>query len=169
MSGIWASSSTISGTLTPRVLSRERSMTPTTGLVHMLSNPGNVNSRVLYEPGILAPYAWVLGNDFRSWYNSFQVQLTKRMSHGFSVTSSCTLAKAIDMCSATCEACGCVSNPFNLRSIRGRANFDRRNAFVISWLWTPPLNFSDRWKNALLGGWTFSGITAVQSGSSYDL
>jgi len=137
---------------------------PVAGLENTLSNPSNLNDRVLYEPGILAPYAWVLGNDFRSWYNSFQVQLTKRMSHGFSVTSSYTLAKAIDMCSYTCEACGCVSNPFNLRSIRGRANFDRRNAFVISWVWTPPLNFSDRWKNALLGGWTFSGITAVQSG-----
>jgi len=136
----------------------------TTGLENTLSTPSNLNDRVLYEPGILAPYAWVLGNDFRSWYHSFQVQLTKRMTHGLSVTSSYTLAKTIDLCSAICEACGCVSNPFNLRSIRGRANFDRRHAFVASWLWTPPVKFSERWKSVLLGGWSFSGITTVQSG-----
>ena len=85
---------------------------PATGFENALSTPSNVNSRVLFEPGILAPYAWVLGNDFRSWYHSAQVQLTKRMTHGLSVTTSYTLAKAIDMCSAICEACGCVSNPF---------------------------------------------------------
>jgi hypothetical protein len=70
----------------------------------------------------------------------------------------------VDMCSFTCEGCGCVSNPFNLRSVRGRANFDRRHAFVASWLWSPPLKFSDHWKNELLGGWSFSSITTVQSG-----
>jgi carboxypeptidase family protein/TonB-dependent receptor-like protein len=138
---------------------------PTTGFENTLSTPSNLNDRVIYEPGILAPYAWVLGNDFRSWYHSFQVQLTKRMTKGLSVTGSYTLAKAIDMCSAICEACGCVSNPFDLRSIRGRANFDRRHALVASWLWSPPLKFSDHWKNVLLGGWSFSGITTIQSGA----
>jgi carboxypeptidase family protein len=137
---------------------------PTTALENTVSNAENINDRVLYEPGILAPNAWVLGNDFRSTYHSFQAQLTRRMSRGFSVTASYTLAKAIDMCSATCEACGCVSNPFDLRSIRGRADWDRRHAFVASWLWSPPLKFSEHWKNALLGGWSFSGITTVQSG-----
>lgn len=138
---------------------------PATGFENTVSNPSDVNNRVIFEPGILAPYAWVLGNDYRSWYHSAQVQLTKRMTQGLSVTTSYTLAKAIDMCSAICEACGCVSNPFNLRSIRGRANFDRRHAFVASWLWSPPVKFSDHWKNALLGGWSFSGITTIQSGA----
>jgi len=32
----------------------------------------------MYEPGILAPTGWLLGNDFRSWYHSWQTQLTKR-------------------------------------------------------------------------------------------
>lgn len=136
----------------------------TTGSENTISNPGNVNDRALFEPGIVNAASWTLGNDFRSWYHSFQAQVTHRMSHGLSVTSSYTLSKTLDMCSATCEACGCVSNPFNLRSIRGRANFDRRHAFVASWLWSPPVKFSERWKNELLGGWSFSGITTIQSG-----
>ena len=137
----------------------------TTGSENTNSNPSNVNNRALFDPGIVSSASWTLGNDFRSWYHSFQVQVTHRMNHGLSVTSSYTLSKSLDMCSAICEACGCVSNPFNLRSIRGRANFDRRNAFVASYLWTPPVKFSDRWKNELLGGWSFSGITTIQSGA----
>jgi len=134
------------------------------GTENTVSNPSNVNDRALFEPGILSPLSWTLGNDFRSWYHSFQAQLTRRMSRGLSVTSSYTLSKTLDMCSAICEACGCVSNPFSLRSIRGRANFDRRHAFVASWLWSPPVKFSEHWQNVLLGGWSFSGITTIQSG-----
>jgi hypothetical protein len=138
---------------------------PTTNSENTVSNPSNDASRAIFEPGIIAPSSWTLGNDFRSWYHSFQAQITHRMSHGLSVTSSYTLSKTIDMCSATCEACGCVSNPFHLSSIKGRANFDRRNAFVASWLWSPPVKFSDHWKTELLGGWSFSGITTIQSGA----
>lgn len=137
---------------------------PTIGGENTNSNPSNVNARALFEPGIITPSSWTLGNDFRSWYHSFQAQVTHRMSRGLSVTASYTLSKAMDMCSASCEACGCVSNPFQLRSIRGRATFDRRNAFVASWLWSPPVKFSERWKRELLGGWNFSGITTIQSG-----
>ncbi len=138
-----------------------------TGMETTISNPGNDNNRVRFEPGIISSTSWDLGNDFRSWYHSFQVQINHRMGHGLSVTSSYTLSKAIDLCSAICEACGCVSDPFSLRSIRGRANFDRRHAFVASWLWSPPVKFSDHWKNELLGGWSFSGITTIQSGAPF--
>ncbi|HEV2382418.1 MAG TPA: TonB-dependent receptor [Terriglobia bacterium] len=136
-----------------------------TGLENTNSNPSNDNARVVFEPGIISPSSWDLGNDYRSWYHSLQAQITHRMAHGLSVNSSYTLSKAIDMCSVICEGCGCVSNPFNTRSVRGRANFDRRNAFVASWLWSPPVKFSAHWKNALLAGWTFSGITTIQSGA----
>jgi len=136
-----------------------------TGLENTISNPSNDNARAVFEPGIISVSSWDLGNDFRSWYHSLQAQVTHRMSHGLSVTSSYTLSKTIDLCSAICEACGCVSDPFHTRSIRGRANFDRRNAFVASWLWSPPVKFSEHWKNALLAGWTFSGITTIESGA----
>ncbi|MGO8789916.1 MAG: carboxypeptidase regulatory-like domain-containing protein [Terriglobia bacterium] len=135
-----------------------------TGLENTISNPSNDNTRALFEPGIISTSSWDLGNDFRSWYHSFQVQATHRMAHGLSVTSSYTLSKAMDMCSVICEGCGCVSNPFHTHSVRGRASFDRRNAFVASWLWSSPAKFSEHWKNELLGGWTFSGITTIQSG-----
>ncbi|HEV2379449.1 MAG TPA: carboxypeptidase regulatory-like domain-containing protein [Terriglobia bacterium] len=140
------------------------SVNPATGVETANSSLENVNKRVLYEPGIIAPNSWELGNEWRSWYDSFQVQLNHRMSHGLSVMGSYSLAKALDMCSAFCEGCGNAANPFNLRSMKGRAQWDRRHAFVASYLWSPPVKFSDHWKNVLLGGWTFSGITTIQSG-----
>ena len=125
----------------------------------------NVNDRVLYEPGILGPANYILGNDFRSWYHSWQTQVTKRMSHGFTVLGSYTLAKSIDS-SSTNNLGGSVSNPFDLHTERGRSQWDRRHAFVASWLWNLPVRFSDKVANSVIGGWTLTGITSLQSGTA---
>lgn len=137
----------------------------TTGVETAVSSLQNVNNRVLFEPGIIAPLSWTLGNDYRSWYHSLQAHLIKRLSHGISVDASYTLSKAEDMCSYICEAGATTSDPFNLRTLRGRSSWDRRHGFVASYLWSPPVSFSEHWKNVLLGGWTFSGITTIQSGA----
>jgi hypothetical protein len=123
----------------------------------------NINDRVIFEPGILGPQGFLLGNDFRSWYHSFQAQVTKRFGAGLSILGSYTLSKSIDS-SSTDNLGATVANPFNLRDERGRSDWDRRHAFVASWLWTLPVKFSSRAANALLGGWTLTGITTIQSG-----
>jgi hypothetical protein len=123
----------------------------------------NANNRVVHEPGILAPYGILLGNDNRSWYHSLQAQLTKRLSRGVSVTGSYTLSKSIDTYSSNIYGYT-FPNPFNLRDNRGRSDWDRRHAFVASWLWSPTWTFSGPWKRAALGGWTLTGITSIQSG-----
>jgi hypothetical protein len=123
----------------------------------------NVNDRVLYEPGILGAQIYSLGNDFRSSYHSWQTQVTKRMSHGFTVLASYTLAKSIDS-SSTNNLGATVSDPFDLHTERGRSTWDKRHAFVTSWLWNLPVHFENRAVNGLLGGWTLTGITTLQSG-----
>jgi hypothetical protein len=125
----------------------------------------NVNDRVLYEPGILGPQIYSLGNDFRSTYHSWQTQVTKRMSHGFTVLASYTLAKSLDS-SSTNNLGATVSNPFDLHTERGRSSWDRRHAFVASWLWNLPVRFASRPLNSMLGGWTLTGITTIQSGTA---
>jgi hypothetical protein len=136
----------------------------TTGLESTLSTPDNINSRVLYEPGILSPQGFLLGNDFRSWYHGWQTQVTKRMSHGLEVVASYTLSKSIDS-SSTTNLGATVSNPFDLRTERGRSSWDRLHAFVASWVWSPVPHFAQPWKNRLFGEWTITGITSLQSGS----
>jgi hypothetical protein len=133
---------------------------PVTGEAPSLQN---VNDRVIFEPGILSPQGYLLGNDFRSWYHSFQVQVTKRFSHDFSVLGSYTLAKSIDS-SSTDNLGATVANPFDLHQERGRSDWDRRHSFVASWLYTPSLHFPNKLTNSLFGGWTFAAIQTVQSG-----
>jgi hypothetical protein len=123
----------------------------------------NANDRVMYEPGILAPTGWLLGNDFRSWYHSWQTQLTKRFSRGLTVMASYSLSKSIDG-SSTPNLGSTVANPFNLRDERGRSDWDRRHAFVASWLWSPQWKSSSKALNGIVGGWTFTAITTAQSG-----
>lgn len=124
----------------------------------------NVNDRVIFEPGILGPQGFLLGNDFRSWYHSWQTQIIKRFSNGLSIQGSYTLAKSIDS-SSTDNLGGTVSNPFDLRSERGRSDWDRRHAFVASWLWALPFRFSNHLTNSILGGWTLTAIHTIQSGT----
>jgi hypothetical protein len=124
----------------------------------------NINERVIFEPGILSPVGFLLGNDFRSWYHSFQAQVTKRFGDGLSVLGSYTLSKSIDM-SSTDNLGATVANPFNLRDERGRSDWDRRHAFVASWMWSPPFRFNSGLARTLLGGWTLTGIHTVQSGA----
>ena len=134
-----------------------------TGLENTLSTPDNINDRVLYEPGILSPQGFLLGNDFRSWYHAWQTQVTKRMSNGLTLVASYTLSKSID--SSSTDNLGCtVSDPFHLNTERGRSDWDRQNAFVASWVWSPIPHFADHWKNRTFGDWTFTGITSIQSG-----
>ena len=120
---------------------------PVTGAPASLQN---ANDRVLFEPGILGPQGYLLGNDFRSWYHSFQTQVTKRFSKGLSIVGSYTLGKSIDS-SSTDNLGATVANPFNLKTERGRSDWDRRHAFVASWLWTLPFKFNNHLENTLLG------------------
>jgi hypothetical protein len=128
----------------------------------------NINERVIFEPGILGPQGFMLGNDFRSWYHSFQVQVNKRFSKGLSALGSYTLAKSIDTNSTT-NLGATVANPFNLKDERGRSSWDRRHAVSVSWLWSPPVRFSSGIMNGLAGGWTISGIHILQSGAPLNI
>jgi hypothetical protein len=124
----------------------------------------NINDRVIFEPGILSPQGFLLGNDFRSWYHSWQTQLNKRFSKGLTVSAAYTLSKSIDS-SSTDNLGGTVANPFDLTAERGRSDWDRRHAFVASWVFTPVQKLKSPVANAFFGGWTFSGITTIQSGN----
>lgn len=123
----------------------------------------NYNDRVIFEPGILSPQGFLLGNDFRSWYHSFQTQVTKRYSNGLSVLGSYTLSKSIDT-SSTDNLGGTVADPFDLHQEKGRSDWDRRHIFVASWLYTPPIHFKNKLETSLFGGWTFTAIHSFQSG-----
>src|SRR5262249_31908508 len=119
-------------------------------------------------PGILAPNTLVLNNPYRSWYNGLQTQLTKRLSNGLAFNVAYTYSKSIDTSSNNVWNYQ-YDNPFNLNYQRGLSDFDRRNVFVASWLWSPKKKFTEHVANTLLANWTFSGIHMLQNGHPFTV
>ena len=113
--------------------------------------------------------------DYTDWgsnasYDAMQIQVLKRMSHGFQVQGSYTWSKAIDEGSM-----GGVGDPFNSsisnlfffdrKLSRGFSDFSVPHSLTINYLWNVPtpksLEGVGGWA---LGGWQLGGIFQAQSG-----
>lgn len=108
--------------------------------------------------------------DGSSNYNSLQVTVTKRATHGLYFTAAYTYSHAMD------NASGLESSGFNGRGINtfpgfeqlsyGDSDYDARQRLVGSYIYAIPL--IPGWHSLLareaLGGWQLSGMTALQSG-----
>ena len=127
-----------------------------------LSTLENAGERAPFYPGIYGNQMLALSGAFNQSYHGAQFRLDKRFSNNFSVLASYTFGKAIDDSSTTTLG-GCISNPYDLRSDRGRAQFDARHALAVSWFYTP-MPAKRGWLGALFGGWNTSGIHRVRSG-----
>jgi hypothetical protein len=128
----------------------------------------NVNNRVRIAPGILAANITELATHWRSWYHSFQAQVVRRFTGGLSLSASYTLGKSIDLVRQNIGNYS-LANPFDARSNRGRSDFDRRHAFVASWLWSPTWRLNNAAGRLLFENWTFTGIHTVQSGYPFTI
>jgi hypothetical protein len=58
-------------------------------------------------------------------------------------------------------------NAYNFAANRGSSNFDQRHIFNFSYVWDIPLFRNAGLANKLLGGWQFSGIASVGTGSPF--
>jgi hypothetical protein len=104
-----------------------------------------------------------------SQYNSLQLTLDKRMSKGFSVLSSYTLSKTLDHSSENKQTGATQTNPFDLDFDWGPANSDRRHRWVTSALWQIPGQTGQRALDAVVSGWSVTGIYAMQSGAGFTV
>ena len=129
----------------------------------------NAPLRVPYQG--LAPTTGVdefLGG-FGSDYNSLQVSLTKRVSHGLQFTSSYTYSKLLDDLSTNSgvflSTGGLSGNQDNFAQAYGPADFDRKNRLVVSGIWQlPKTERSPFIARAAVNGWTMAGLLTLQSG-----
>lgn len=122
----------------------------------------NADTRAPFNPGIYGTQMLVLSSAFNQSYHGGQLRVDKRFANNFSVLGSYTYGKSIDD-SSTTNLGGCISNPYDLRSDRGRAQFDARHALAVSWSYLP-LRARRGWFGSLVGGWNLSGIHRVRSG-----
>jgi hypothetical protein len=101
-----------------------------------------------------------------SSYNSLQVGLNRRFSHGVQSQLSYTWSKCMDDASGTFGLEGGIpwSNPLNGSFDRGRCIFDRPQIFRMSGVYALPFN-----QNRYVKGWQLSGDVTAQSGSPWNV
>ena len=102
-------------------------------------------------------------------YNSMQVTVSKRLSHGLQFDSSYTWAKNLDEGNNHQDSYD-IANDWSLTDI------DLSHRFVMSYIYELPFgrnrHFGQGWSpwlNAIAGGWQFNGITVFQSGTTLAL
>ena len=141
---------------------------------------GNVTTRY-YQRQFSSLYAWSsIGN---SSYNSMQLTARKVTNSGFSFNFSYTLSNAIDMGSDTERASefttnsfSFITNAFNPKSNRAVSDFDTRHLLTGNFIYQLPFGRGMRYAadangvtNAIIGGWTISGVTRWSSGLPFSV
>ncbi len=122
----------------------------------------NIGERVPFLPGVYGSESIVMSSAFNQHYESGQFKVEKRFSSNFSLLGVYTIGKSIDHNSENSLG-GCVANPYDLDSERGRSDFDARHTFASSWLWSP-VQSGGSWLRRIAGGWNLSGIHRIRSG-----
>jgi hypothetical protein len=105
-------------------------------------------------------------------YNSLQVSLEKRLSHGLQFGSNFTWSKAIDLAASGNISFGSpqLADPFNLRYNRGISYLNVPHISVTNFIYTTPdLRGHSELFRSFLGSWQASGIVTIQSGSPFTI
>lgn len=96
----------------------------------------------------------------KSNYNSLQVMVEKRFSHGLQFQAAYTYGKSLDNASSFENAL----NPYNFNATYGPSLYDARHIFSFNYVWDLPLPKMEGVAGKLLNGWQVSGIIRIQSG-----
>lgn len=109
-------------------------------------------------------------NRDNSNYNALEVKLEKRFSNGISFLTGYAWSKVIDGSSSD-QGGGSADNPFNLRTMRGRSDFDTGQRFITSFSAELPFGKGkafgsgmSRAADLVVGGWQVQGIVTFQGG-----
>ena len=104
--------------------------------------------------------------DANSSYNSLQLSLTKRTSHGLTLTNAYTYAHCIDDASGLRTN----SNPYSSSYDRGNCDTDVRHSYVGSAIYELPWFHDQRgFLGHVLGGFSLSTLVTLQSGIPFDI
>ena len=93
-------------------------------------------------------------------YNSLQVSLEKRFSHGLQAQMAYTFSKSFDQASSF-EG---ELNPLDPRGTYSLSQFDARHRLVLSYVWQLPIPKYSGFAGKVLSDWDISGIYTYQSG-----
>jgi hypothetical protein len=129
------------------------------------------------DPQFAALYSWRSVGTAN--YHGLQVNLKKRMTHGFQFDFNYTYSKSIDISSDANRISdegglgGQVIKAWDPNSLRAASDFDLRHQFNANWIWELPFG-KGRWiagnanrgVDAIIGGWQLSGLARWTTGFS---
>ena len=115
-----------------------------------------------YNPNLPSPLLQDL-TDAQSFYNSFQLSVSKHNSHNLSWQVSYTFSHSIDDASSNVSIDAVnepptTQDPFNRKGDRGRSGFDIRHNVVANVVYELPFG-----RGSQLGGWQISALTSAHS------
>jgi hypothetical protein len=135
--------------------------------------PGTVGSALSRTPFPNFGVIQLVHDGGNSNYNSASLKATRRFSKGLSVTSSYTFSKSFDDTSGIRTQGYDTLFPQNsdcIKCERGLSSFDTRHRLVTSVVYdlpvgkNRPLNITNGFANAVIGGWQVGSIWTMQSG-----
>jgi hypothetical protein len=113
-----------------------------------------------------------IGSFASSRYDALQIRVERRFLRGLAFLAGYTWGKSLD--DASSQQSGTPQNTYDLRSERGRSQFDIRNVFTFSSVWELPFGQGRKWlqqgaMEKILGGWQLSGIAILQTGYPFTI
>ena len=101
-----------------------------------------------------------------SVYHALQINLRQSVG-GLLFNLSYTYSHSIDDASSGGDLT--LPNTYNLNAYRANSNFDQRHSFTLSYVYDLPFFKAPGLKHTLLGGWQWSGITLIQTGTPFTV
>jgi hypothetical protein len=126
---------------------------------------GNTDPRRLYFSSGLGQVESQV-QDRKSNYNSMQLALIKRYSHGFTISSNYTLSKVEGDFGGEIIP---YTMPQDQSILWGPLDQDHRHRFTTSWVWDLPganLEGPMKW---VIGGWQWTGVMQYQTGRPFTV
>ena len=105
-------------------------------------------------------------NKSSSNYNALQLS-ARRTVGGLQLSASYTYSHSIDDVSSAADTS--FLDSYDLAVNRSSSNFDQRHVFTLSYIYDLPFFKGSGLTHTLLGGWQWSGITGIQTGTPFTV
>jgi hypothetical protein len=137
-----------------------------------IPGPGDLDPRRPYHlnPGVDSSVS-MRCHCINANFNALEITVDKRFSAGYSILSSYTWAKSLDREFGGFGWANQTQDPFNINASYGISENNRASVWTLAHVWHLPYGSGQKWgssasglQKAILGGWTFNGITTVMSG-----
>jgi hypothetical protein len=132
-----------------------------------LGAPANTDVNAL-RPFAGYSYFDTKGTIFTSNYNSLQIGLQHRSSHGLTVGAAYTWSKTLTTNSN--DRGTASTDTYNLGLDYGPSSFNQPQALIVNYVYNLPIfKGQSGFEGKLLGGWELSGITSALTGTSFSV